>query len=218
MKRILFGSFLTLSCAIYAVCSAAASCDTDQPPRLADHKRVKAKFNGDTLSFSVPSRFEPVDQERTRAISNDISQLQAWVAPATQAGYPSEMIELRSLRSMPGSPDPTSVSRLAALHAKMYMSSCPQSFSFGTLPALMRDTPGDETYAVVLACGDVRIASPRRSDISVTYVLRGAHDFYVMTWSALAEPRDKAFEIDRNEWMQRVVSLFPLTVCPVAIN
>ena len=219
MGRIRFFSLLIVVLGnLPAAFSAAVSCDAGQPATPADFKRVQARFSGDTLGFSLPSRFGQVSDERLSAVSNANSQLKAWSSPATPAGDPPETIEIRSLKSPTDPAMQTSVSRLAAIHAKMVMASCPDTFSFGTLPALMRDTPGDETYAVVLACGNVRISKPRRSDISVSYFLRGASDFYVVTWSVLGDPRDKAFDINRNDWQQRITSLFPMTVCPANFN
>ena len=218
MSRVLCLSMLVLIGLPPMVCNAVVSCDKDQPARHADFRRVTATFSGDTLSFSMPSRFEQVNLDRLAALESPSSQYRVWAVPAQQAGRASETIEIRSMRQPAGSQGKMSVSRLAGIHGKIYMTSCPDTFSVGTLPSLIRDTPGDETYAVVLACGDVRTAAPRHSDSSVSYVFRGAQDFYVMTWSVMAEPRSTVLDIDRDQWQARLTSLFPLIVCPVPIK
>lgn len=197
--------------------SAGSSCDVS-PPQRADFKAARARFNGDTISFSLPTRFEPVSEERVRPLSNPVSQLKAWIARSAPDAPISETIEIRSLQSAAGQPAVTSVYRLATLHGKIYLASCPDNFSFGALPALIRETPGQETYGVVLACGDVSTAKPRRSDISASYILRGAKDFYVLTWSVVGEPQSQAIQIDRDAWLKRITSLFPLQVCDAEIN
>lgn len=197
--------------------STGSSCDT-APPERADFKAARARFNGDTISFSLPKRFEPVSEERVKALSNPVSQLKAWIARSAPDAPISETIEIRSLQSPAGQPAATSVSRLATLHGKIYLASCPDNFSFGALPALIREAPDQESYGVVLACGDVRTAKPRRSDISASYILRGAKDFYVLTWSVIGEPQSQAIPIDRDLWLKRITSLFPLQVCDAEIN
>lgn len=208
---------LVVLCLAASNCSVALSCEVTVSAKT-DFKSIRAKFNGDTIHFSLPSRFQPVSDEQTKALSNSVSQLKAWVVRSAPDAPVSETLEIRSLQSPENQPNATSVSRLASLHGRLYLASCPDSFSFGTLPALIREAPEQESYGVVLACGDVRISTPRRSDISASYFIRGAKDFYVLTWSQLAEPRNKALDIDRDAWLERIRSLFPLQVCPVEIN
>ena len=217
LKKILARLSLAILGLVNSGHSTGSSCDIT-PPERADFKAARARFNGDTISFSLPKHFEPVSEERVKALSSPVSQLKAWISRSAPDAPISETIEIRSLQSPAGQPAATSVFRLAALHGKMYLASCPDNFSFGALPALIREAPDQESYGVVLACGDVHAAKPRRSDISASYMLRGAKDFYVLTWSVIGEPQSQAMLIDRDLWLKRITSLFPLQVCDTQIN